>query len=66
MGFIKYSIGGKITSVVEVDGMEEREDDGRDLSCIGVQVCNKCGLQHMIVRSETDTICSCGNTLKTN
>ena len=67
MALIKYSIGGKITSVEDSDSIEQREaaleiqnDSGAKLV-----VCKKCGLQHMI-SVDNKNICSCGALLQLN
>lgn len=67
MAMIKYSIGGPITSVEDKDGIEKREEAPNN--CIAEQagyivVCDKCGIQHMLLKGE-DRSC-CGKTLQVN
>jgi len=60
MSFVKYSLGGKITSVQDADGVEEREVGGIEREISTVLVCKKCGIQHALMAGESDRKCSCG------
>lgn len=65
---MKYSIGGPITSVRDEDGTEKREEsmpqDSMNDQTSYIIVCNKCGLQHMILQGELARACFCGNIIK--
>lgn len=68
MAFVKYSVGGPITSVEDKDGVEKREEATNN--CTAEQagyivVCGKCGIQHLLLNAEDNRIC-CGQVLKIN
>ena len=66
MAFIKYSMGGPITSVEDNESVEKREEVGTPLvtTATHMVICKKCGLQHMI--SENETRVCCGTSIKTD
>lgn len=65
MGFVKYSIGGPITSVRDKDSVENKEAPLQSMAeqRISVVVCKKCGLQHAI--SENEKRICCGIPIET-
>ena len=67
MSFVKYSIGGPITSVEDKDGVEEREavDTMKDQESY-LMTCKKCGLQHMVFKGEAERTCFCGFVMRLN
>lgn len=65
MSFIKYSIGGQITSVTDDNSVEEKEVVATTKAGFDkLAVCNNCGLQHAI--DEHGCTCACGNTIRLN
>lgn len=65
MGFVKYSIGGPITSVKDKDSVENKEASSfqNPEQKINVVICKKCGLQHAL--SENEKRICCGSQLET-
>jgi hypothetical protein len=64
--FIKYSVGGAITSVEDKDGIEQREVDDTEIKCEGAMIATcKCGMQHMLMKEEV-RVCCCGNSVAVN
>lgn len=64
MALIKYSIG-PITSVKDKDSVEKREEPvSTDTEKNVMVLCKKCGLQHMVSKSES-RVC-CGSSVRTD
>jgi hypothetical protein len=61
---IKYSIGGSITSVVENDSVQEKEEVEIAPKFNKLAICNNCGVQHLI--DGIVCTCECGNVIKFN
>jgi hypothetical protein len=68
MAFIKYSVGGPITSVKDENSVEKREDklpsNSMEDRMSHIIVCTKCGIQHMILQGELSRSCFCGHIIK--
>lgn len=68
MAFIKYSVGGPITSVRDEESTEKREETPPQSSMIDqtsyIIACKQCGIQHMILQGELARACFCGNIIK--
>lgn len=53
----KYGIGGKITSVRDMDSAEEREHQEPKSEYTMVLLCKKCGIQHALIKNEVRACC---------
>lgn len=63
MAFIKYSIGGAITSAVDSES-NSNFDDSNAVTASQLTICDKCGLQFALSAKNKEIKCECGGTVK--
>ena len=64
--FVKYSIGGSITSIKDKDGIDSREESTTlaEKQADKLIICGGCGIQHALFLEEGERKCSCGRIIK--
>jgi len=67
MGFIKYSIGGKIKETTANDKLSsEKIEENEDVGAGSLIICRGCKIQHLLAVDEKERKCSCGNIVRFN